>query len=192
MKLFVAGTDTGVGKTLISAALTLKYQATYWKPIQAGLPTDTDWVKAHTGCQTLPEAYRLLAPLSPHAAAKREGISISLSKIVCPAIDPLIIEGAGGVLVPLNEKELMIDLIEQLNVPVLIVARSTLGTLNHTLMTLSQLRLRQIPIAGVVLNGPKNPENKAAIEHFGRVRVIAEIEPLARLEQEILTNLIFS
>ncbi len=190
---FVTGTDTGVGKTVISAALTLSLKGTYWKPIQAGLEpcTDTEWVKTMTGCAFLPEAYRLKAPLSPHAAAKLEGISISLSKIILPPLEPIIVEGAGGILVPLNEKDLMIDLIEQLNLPVLIVARSALGTLNHTLLTLSGLRSRQIPVAGVILNGPKNESNKQAIEHFGNVKV-REIEPHSPLDQDALKQMLFS
>lgn len=192
--LFVTGTDTDVGKTVVSAALTLGLQATYWKPIQSGLLpcTDTEWVKRVTGLKEshfISEAYRLERPLSPHASAKLDGVSISLKQLQLPEGRPLIVEGAGGVLVPLNEDQLMIDLIKQLSLPVLIVARSTLGTINHTLLTLAELRRCQIPIKGVVLNGPKNEGNKHAIEHYGKVKVIGEIEPCESLDRAALLHI---
>ena len=188
--VFVTGTDTGIGKTVVSAALALKWKAAYWKPVQSGLlpQTDSEWVSQVTGLEVLPEAYRLKAPLSPHASAKAEGITISMEKFVLPKNRPLVVEGAGGVLVPLNENALMIDLMKHLSLPVLVVARSTLGTINHTLMTLSILRERQVPIMGVVMNGPLNPSNKEAIEYYGRVK-IWEAEPLDKLDRDSLLRL---
>lgn len=192
--IFVTGTDTGVGKTVVSAALVLGLKGVYWKPVQSGLLpcTDTEWVQRVTGlesCHFHPEAYRLKLPQSPHLAAREEGVSISLQKIEPPKIRPLIVEGSGGVLVPINEKEFMIDLIEQLRMPVLVVARSTLGTINHTLLTLAQLKERQIPIAGVVLNGPKSPWNRQAIEQYGQVKVVGEIEPKEVLNRAVLQGI---
>jgi len=185
-RLFVTGTDTGVGKTLVCASLMLGMKAVYWKPVQSGIldGTDTEWIRKATGLPAwrfFPETYRLRRPLSPHAAALADGVEIRMSAFRLPDTPPgfrLIVEGAGGVMVPLNEDCLMIDLIRQLDLPVLVVARSSLGTINHTLMTLSMLRARSIEVAGVVLNGPTNASNRFAIEHYGRVRVLAEIEPL--------------
>lgn len=184
----MTGTDTGVGKTVVSAALALKWKAAYWKPVQSGLLTDSEWVRQTAGVEVLPETYRLKAPLSPHAAAKEEGVSISLEDFKLPKNRPLVVEGAGGVLVPLNENTLMIDLIKKFSLPVLVVARSSLGTINHTLLTLSILRERGVPILGVALNGPQNLVNREAIEHYGQVKVW-EVEPVDRLDRDSLLRL---
>src|SRR5262249_23631966 len=143
----------------------------------------TQWVKAMTGLpdeRFFKETYRLTQPLSPHASARIDGVHIDLNAFKLPLIEntPLIVEGAGGVLVPLNEDALVLDLIENLNLPVLVVARSTLGTINHTLLTLGALRSRKLDILGVVLNGPPNEGNKQAIEEYGKLPVIACIPPL--------------
>lgn len=182
-RLFVTGTDTGVGKTLVSAVLVAGLSGIYWKPIQAGTGnmTDTDWVRQMTGLSQehfLPEAYRLSQPLSPHAAAAIDNVRIELNTLNIPEASPsrhLVIEGAGGVMVPINEEALMLDLMRKWNLPVLLVARSTLGTINHTLLSLEQLRRAGVDVLGVVMNGPKNPSNREAIERFGRTRVLAEI-----------------
>lgn len=190
---FVTGTDTGVGKSVVSALLTIALKASYWKPIQSGVTpyTDTEWVRQVTGLSEqhfIPEIYRLTNPLSPHAAAEIDRVTIDLNKIVLPLHSPLVIEGAGGILVPLNSREMMIDLIEKLQVPVILVARTALGTINHTLLTLSQLRSRGIPIFGVVLNGPKNESNRNAIIHYGKINVIAELEPMPKIDPQALEN----
>lgn len=185
--VFVAGTDTGVGKTLVCAVLVAGLNAEYWKPVQSGAEagTDTEWIRSKTG---LPEArfhreaYLLKHYLSPHAAAAREDVRIGLSAINPPArrsAGHLIIEGAGGIMVPLNEKETMADLMQRMNAPVLLVARSTLGTINHTLLSLEKLRRMKLEILGVVMNGPADPENRSAIESFGKIRVIGEMAPMA-------------
>lgn len=192
---FVTGTDTGVGKSMVSAILALGLNAEYWKPIQCGIlpQTDSEWIKEITGLSSdhfHPEKFRLIQPLSPHAAALHENIHIDLSEIQMPnapkAHSHLIIEGAGGVLVPLNESDFMIDLIAKLQVPVLLVSRSTLGTINHTLLTLQQLRAYSIPILGVVLNGPKNEGNRKAIVHYGQVDILAELEPISDMTPDTL------
>lgn len=192
-RIFVTGTDTGVGKTLVSAILTLGLNAGYWKPIQCGIApqTDSEWVKQITGLSHhhfFPEAYKLTQPLSPHAAALHENIKIDLRAIVEPDFKQshLIMEGAGGVLVPLNENDFMIDLIAKLQVPVLVVARSSLGTINHTLLTLQALRARAIPILGIVLNGLKNESNRKAIMNYGQVDIIAELEPISHITVDSL------
>jgi dethiobiotin synthase len=185
-RFFVTGTDTGVGKTFISAILTLGLKAHYWKPIQSGVRegTDTDWIRQTTGLPAehfLPEAYSLTEPLSPHAAADLDGVEIELSSLRLPHWQPgdrLIVEGAGGLMVPLNREFLIANLIEQLNLPVLVVARSGLGTINHTVLTVTELKRREIAVLGVVMNGALNPSNRSAIERYASVPVLAEIEPI--------------
>jgi dethiobiotin synthetase/malonyl-CoA O-methyltransferase len=194
MRLFVTGTDTNVGKTVVSAWLSYHLKTDYWKPIQTGCEEDLDSqtiakLANLQKSQIHPEAYRLKAPLSPHAAASLENISISLNRISLPQTKkPLIIEGAGGILVPLNESDLIIDLIHQLQTPVIIVARSRLGTINHTCLTLEALRNRNITVLGVILNGPLNPSNKTAIEKYGKIKVLAELETFNPLTVEALAS----
>lgn len=186
-KFFVTGTDTGVGKTLVSAVLMSGLRAVYWKPVQSGEPGDTEWVRQATrlpDCHFARETYRFRHALSPHAAAVREGVEIDLGAFQAPVADRLIAEGAGGVLVPLNERHLMIGLMTRLGLPVLLVARSSLGTINHTLLSLEALRRRGLEVVGVVVNGPKDPDNEKAIAHFGQVRVLAAVEPLDHCNPE--------
>ena len=159
-RLFVTGTDTGVGKSYVAALLAAGLEAAYWKPVQSGVDADADWVRRVTGLpaeRVLPETYRLREPLSPHEAARREGVQIKMSRFALPEQKRLIVEGAGGVMVPLDDRHLMVDLMAALGLPVLVVARSELGTINHTLLTLDQLRRRGCPLLGVVVNGPSNP-----------------------------------
>ena len=178
--VFVTGTDTGIGKTLVAACLVRAWGATYWKPVQTGGDDDTATVVRLTGMSFIPPRHTLQAPLSPAAAAAAEGVRLTLEDFALPAVaGPLVVEGAGGVLVPLTHRHLMIDLMARLGLPTLVVARGTLGTINHTLLTLEALRARGLAVAGVILNGPAAAGNRAAIESFGRVRVLAEIPPLA-------------
>jgi len=187
--IFVTGTDTGVGKTVASAVLMTGLEADYWKPIQCGstTPTDREWVREQTGLppdRFHPETYTLTQPLSPHAAAELDGVRIELSDFELPRASesrPLIVEGAGGIMVPLNGSQLMIDLMKALGLPVVLVARSTLGTINHTLMSLDQLRRAGLGVPGVILNGPRNEVNREAIERFGGVRTLGWIPPLAKI-----------
>lgn len=191
-QLFVTGTDTGVGKTVVSAILMAGSEGKYWKPIQSGLEemTDTDWIRAVTGLPEnhfYQETYRLQQPLSPHASATAEGIHIELKSFHLPDIEEhLIVEGAGGIMVPLNETHLMLDLMKKLAIPVLLVARSELGTINHTLLSLEQMRRHELEVFGVIMNGPKNPGNREAVEHFGKVKVLAEIEPMDAINSKTL------
>jgi dethiobiotin synthetase len=185
---FVTATDTEVGKTFVSAMLVLGLGGGYWKPIRTGLPyTDTDWVRDHTGLGSqhfFPESYLFAPHISPHEAARQVGVTIDLAKITMPLfphLPHLIVEGAGGVMVPINETELLLDLILHLKLPALIVARSALGTINHTTLTVDKLRQYAVPILGIVMNGPKNASNRDAIEHYAQVPVLAEIEPVAKI-----------
>ncbi len=191
-RFFVTGTDTGIGKTLVSAILMSALDATYWKPVQAGLDeeTDTEFVKRISGAsdkRIVPERYRLETPMSPHAAADIDEVQISLSDFQLPEFDTkhLIVEGAGGLIVPINWEHTVLDLIEQFQLPVLLVARSSLGTLNHTLLSLKALRDRNIEVFGVILNGEKHQSNKETIERFGEVPVF-EVEPLSEISSESL------
>jgi len=188
--LFVTGTDTDVGKTVVAAALTLGLDAYYWKPIQSGLTpsTDTADVRRWTGLpeeRFLPETYRLKEPMSPHAAAAIDGVTVDVEHIVgteLPTDRPVVVEGAGGLMVPLNERDLMVDMIARLAMPVVLVARTSLGTLNHTLLSVSELRRRSIPLLGVVLNGEEHPSNRAAVEKYGDVRVLGRVPRLASVD----------
>lgn len=185
-RFFVTGTDTGVGKTLVCSLLMSTGRFLYWKPIQSGLEemTDTQWVQKATGLPDaffLPERYLLSEPLSPHHAAMLDGVQIRLADFAWPdkaGHASVIVEGAGGIMVPINKTNLMTDLIKYLELPVLLVARSTLGTINHTLLSLAQLRREDIPVLGVVMNGPVNNSNRVAIETFGKVKVLAELPPI--------------
>lgn len=188
---FVTGTDTDVGKSVISALLTAGLDATYWKPVQAGLDeeTDTEFVHRTTGKKFIPERYRLKTPMSPHGAADIDGVEINLSDFQLPSFDTehLIVEGAGGLIVPLNWQDTVLDLIEQFEIPVVLVARSGLGTLNHTLLSLQALNERGIEVFGIVLNGPLHQSNKETLEHFGKVPVW-EVEMLDEIDTDSLSS----
>lgn len=198
MSLIITGTDTGVGKTVASAVILARHgrrlPLAYWKPVASGTGEglDSDFVRRAAGdrCDVLPERYAFAAPVSPHLAARLAGQQIDPEAILAALVEhglaararSLVIEGIGGLLVPLTEGGyLFADLAREMSLPCVVVARSTLGTINHTLLTLEALRRRSLELAGVVLVGPPNAENRAAIERFGAARVIGEIPPLGRL-----------
>lgn len=193
---FVTGTDTNVGKTVLSALLVAALNALYWKPIQTGVAegADRDAVIRMAGIppgEALPEAYRFDPPVSPHLAAERGGMRIDLEAIAMPAAANgrrLIAEGAGGAMVPINDSGLMTDLMRQLGLPALVAARSTLGTINHTLLTLAALDRAGVAVSGVVLIGPENADNRAAIERYGRRPVVGMIPPLDRIDRATLLD----
>jgi len=193
-QFFITGTDTGVGKTVASALLCAAFEAAYWKPIQTGADSDSDSATVAQlaelpPARVLPEAYSFAPPVSPHLAARKAGVKIALAKIAIPETfrdSALIVEGAGGVLVPINETHFMRDLMRQIALPVIVVARSSLGTINHTLLTLSALRASRLKIAGVVLNGDLHSDNREAIERYGNTRVIGEIPRLGRIDRATL------
>jgi dethiobiotin synthetase len=190
---FVTGTDTHVGKTVLSALLVAALDAVYWKPIQTGAieGTDRESVRAWTGAdeERFPaERYLFDPPVSPHLAAREAGVRIDLDtlKLPAPADRKWIVEGAGGVLVPINERDLMRDLMRQIGFPVVVAARTTLGTINHTLLTIAALRQAGVPICGVAMIGEENLENRRAIESYGNVSVIGRIPILDKINRATL------
>lgn len=193
-RFFVTGTDTGVGKTVASALLCAALDAIYWKPIQTGSRerTDTATVMHLTELprsRTIPETYCFSPPVSPHLAAQLAHKRIELKKIKLPQLFPqdnLIVEGAGGVFVPINETQLMTDLMRHLKLPVVLVARSTLGTINHTTLSLAALRSAGLATRGVIMVGKPNIENRKAIEHYGKTPVIGTIPLLTRINSAAL------
>jgi dethiobiotin synthase len=193
-RFFVTGTDTGIGKTVLSALLCAAFDTVYWKPIQTGTleGTDRETVMRLAGIgpdRTLPEVYSFVPPVSPHLAAFWVSTRIDLDRICLPAWleqESIVVEGAGGVLVPVNDSQLMLDLMVRLKLPAILAARSSLGTINHTLLSLAALRSANVPVCGVVMIGEPNKENRGAVEHYGRVKVIGEIPPLAQLGRSVL------
>ena len=199
MRLIVAGTDTDVGKTVVSALLVQGLAARYWKPVQSGLAdgSDSQWVQQRLNLppgRILEESYRLQAPVSPHWAAEQEQLLIDPQRLSLPPGDePLVLETAGGVMTPLRRDWLQIEQIGRWGLPLVLVARSGLGTLNHTLLTLEALRHRSIPVLGLVLNGPLHPDNPRTLAELGGVPVLAQLprlEPLtaAALQEQWLRS----
>ncbi|MFM7361344.1 MAG: dethiobiotin synthase [Cyanobium sp.] len=198
MRLVICGTDTDVGKTVVSALVVQGLGARYWKPVQSGMEGggDSGRVRALLDLppdRLLPEAYRLEAPVSPHWAAERMGVTIDPARLALPderhAPGPLVVETAGGLMVPLRSDWLQIDQLVRWGLPVLLVARSGLGTLNHTLLSLEALRRRGIPVLGLVLNGPLHPDNPRTLAALGETAVLAELPPLEPLEATGLQRL---
>lgn len=200
--VFITGTDTDIGKTVVAAALMHRYRARlplrYWKPIQTGTDRDDDTreVQRLGACrphEMLRQGVRLPRRLSPHLAARLSGKAIAIQPLVetIAAQSPSsrwIVEGAGGALVPINETEVMADLMAHLALPVVVVARARLGTINHTLLTLEALRARSLVVAGVVMVGTRNEENRRAIASYGRVRVFGELPRLVPLTPKALAR----
>jgi dethiobiotin synthetase len=183
-RLIVTGTDTGIGKTVVAAMLTLALDGIYWKPIQSGLAhgSDRERVAEITGLPAArfrPERYRLREPLSPHRAAELEGIEIDPDVLELPQDVPdeswLIVEGAGGVLVPINRKTLLVELFSRWRAPAVLVARTSLGTINHTLLSLAALKCHAVDVLGVIFVGESAPDSERTIAELGRVK------PLGRL-----------
>ena len=190
--LFITGTDTGVGKTLLSALLVSALDRSYWKPIQTGAREGTDrravmeWA-AISEIDAYPEAYIFDPPVSPHLAAEEKGIEIAFDRILRPSsVQRLIVEGAGGLLVPINPRQSMVDLVTHLKTPIVIATRTTLGTINHTLLTVAAARQSRVDIRGVVMVGHENPDNRRAIERYGSVPVIGWIPWLDRIDRAAL------
>jgi dethiobiotin synthetase len=192
-RYIIAGTGTDVGKTVFAAGLAGLISATYWKPIQSGLDggTDLETVKrlsALPESNFIPEQYRLNLPASPHLAAERDGITIDPEKLKAPATDkPLLIELAGGLMVPITRQLLQIDLAKTWNAPVILVSLTCLGTLNHTLLSLEALRARNIPIHGVAFSGPEHPDNQRTIAEIGNVKVLGRLPQLDSLNATTLS-----
>ncbi|WP_171173106.1 dethiobiotin synthase [Ruegeria sp. HKCCD8929] len=189
--LIVTGTDTGVGKTVFAAGLAAALGADYWKPVQAGLEdaTDTETVAALSGCRVLPEAYRLNMPASPHLAAEDMGIEIDVERLALPQTNgPLVVEGAGGVMVPLTRKLFNLDLFARWQAPVILVARTALGTINHTALSLSALRAAGCPVVGVAFSGATEPDVEQTIVEMCDTRHLGRLEPLPELTPDTLAR----
>lgn len=194
-RFIVTGTDTNIGKTVFSAALSGALQAHYWKPIQSGLEgeTDSETVTRLSGLprhKILPEVYKLNAPLSPHRAAELDDIEISRKRLLqLPAVDDgLVIEGAGGLMVPLTRDWLTIDLFADWQLPVVLCARTALGTINHSLLSIEALRLRDIYIVGIAFIGEANEDSERTICTMGGVRRLGRLPHLSPLDAETLAD----
>jgi dethiobiotin synthetase len=187
---FITGIGTGIGKTVVSAVLTEKLQADYWKPIQSGDLEISDSLFVRnliSNPKTIihPEKYRLSQPLSPHLSARLDGIQIDLTEIVPPVAErDLVIEGAGGLMVPLNEDELILHLIQKLEARVIVVSQNYLGSINHTLLTLQVLKWHNIEVIGIVFNGAANDESERYIEAYTGVKVIGRIPSMNIIDRE--------
>ena len=189
-KYFITGIGTGIGKTLVSAILTEKLKADYWKPIQSGDLDSSDSITisnliSNTKTFIHPETYRLTQPLSPHLSARLDGIEIDLNQIKIPATENnLIIEGAGGLMVPLNEAELIIDLIKKLDVEVILVSQNYLGSINHTLLSINLLKQYGIKIKGIIFNGDENLETERFILQYAQVKKLGSVPGLNNIDKE--------
>ncbi len=184
-KYIISGTGTGIGKTLTSAMLMLGLEADYWKPLQSGTPTDSNTVRQLTN---LPanrfhdETYRFDMPASPHIAAEREGRNIDISRLKPPQTTrTLLIEGAGGLMVPVTRTVLMIDVFKQMNAPVIICARTELGTINHTLLSVQALKVHGIPLHGIVFLGEDNEDTMKTIIDFSMAKKLGHIPVLPEI-----------
>lgn len=191
--IVVTGTDTDIGKTVFAAALAAALDAFYWKPVQAGLDAGGDSSRIATlgglpAERILPEAYRLTTPCSPHRAAEIDGIMVDPARLVPPPVRPLVIEGAGGALVPITPDLLFADLFARWQLPVVIVARTGLGTINHSLMTIEALRARSVPILGIAFIGDAVEDNEATITRIGGVRRLGRLPILAPLNRTSLAQ----
>ncbi len=185
--IVVTGTDTGVGKTVASAALALRLGASYWKPIQAGREEESDRevVARLAGVETHPEAYFLETPCSPHRAAEIDGVTIDPAHLTPPP-GRVVIEGAGGALVPVTRDLLYADLFARWGLPVVIVARTALGTISHSLMTIEVLRARDVPIAGILFSGDEVADSQATICAIGGVASLGRLPRLDPLSPDSL------
>ena len=196
MKLFITGIGTDVGKTIASAIITQSLEADYWKPVQAGDLDNSDSHKIQKLTSTVTSSaverqifensYKLNTPASPHLAAEIDGITIDLKKIIEPSTDNhLVIEGAGGILVPLNDNDCIIDLIQS-DYKVILVSRHYLGSINHTLLTFEALKNRNIPVAGIVFSGDENKATEEIILSKTKAKFIGRIENEPYFDQNVI------
>lgn len=190
MNYFITAIDTDSGKTLVSAIVTEAIKADYWKPVQSGEPRDTDTVqKLISNLETKfhSEAYFLQIPASPHASAKAENVEIELDKIQLPQTDnDLVIEGAGGILVPLNDENFVIEIAEKIDCEIILVSNIYLGNINHTLLTINELKRRGVKVKGIIFNGESNPETERIILHHSQYKCLLRIKPESEVTPEIV------
>tara|TARA_B100000427_G_scaffold295495_1_gene274646 strand:- start:376 stop:987 length:612 start_codon:yes stop_codon:yes gene_type:complete len=194
MRLFVTGIGTEVGKTIISAILVEALQADYWKPVQAGDLDYSDTMKVKgliTNSKSVfhPETHALNHPMSPHAAAERDGVEIELEDFKVPETNNhLVIEGAGGLMVPLNRKDCVIDLIAQVDADVVIVSRNYLGSINHTLLSIEALQNRGVEIKGIIFNDVENPDTESVILEMSGLKFLGRVDLEDEFNQEIISR----
>ena len=200
MRFWIVGTDTDVGKTTVSAWICYHTKYPYWKPVQTGCNiseesattttafhlegSDSNTVMRLSGTVAYPESYVFRDPLSPHIASVNEGREVVLSNIQIPYSRNLLIEGAGGLMVPMNDKTLYVDFIKGTGLPVILVARTKLGTINHTCLSVEALRTRNIELLGVVMSGEKNADNARSIEKYASVRILGELGYMKKVNKE--------
>lgn len=193
--LFITGIGTGVGKTVVSAVLVEKLKADYWKPIQSGDldHSDTLMVRSlvsNTTSVFYPEAYRLTQPYSPHKSAELDGIVIDPANIILPETEnQLIIEGAGGLMVPLNDRFLMVDLIKQLGAEVVLVSQNYLGSINHTLLSIELLKSRSIPVKGIIFNGETDIHSQKVILEYSEINLLGNLDTAPTINAETIKQL---
>ncbi|ACF01821.1 dethiobiotin synthase [Rhodopseudomonas palustris TIE-1] len=191
-RIVVTGTDTGIGKTVFAAALAGALDATYWKPVQSGLEDETDSgaVQRLSGLaadRILPERYRLRTPASPHLAAEIDGVDIDVAALELPSVSrPLVVEGAGGLMVPLTRETTYIDVFARWAAPLVLCARTSLGTINHTLLSIEAIRARDIPLLGVAFLGDENLDSEQIIVELGHTRRLGRLPRLERLDAAAL------
>jgi dethiobiotin synthetase len=187
---FVSAIGTDSGKTLISAMLVEGLEADYWKPVQSGEPRDAESVQSlvsNSQSRFHPERYLLNTPASPHASARIDDVRISLDEFHLPESQrPLVVEGAGGLMVPLNDDDLMIDLIAQLDLPLILVANLYLGSINHTLLSIEVLSSRNIPIKGIIFNGSSNAESESVILHQSGLKCLLRVPHLEQVNKNVV------
>jgi dethiobiotin synthetase len=194
--IVVTGTDTDVGKTIFAAALVGALDGYYWKPVQAGLDgeTDSELVRRLSGLpagRILPEVYRLTTAASPHLAAERDGVVLDIKGLAGAPLSQersVVIEGAGGLLVPLSRSYLQIELFARWRAPVVLVAATRLGTINHTLLSIEALRRRGIPLLGVAFVGDENADSERTIVEMGGVRRLGRLPIVDPLDSETLRS----
>jgi dethiobiotin synthetase len=192
MQYIIAGIGTEIGKTFISSILTEALQADYWKPIQSGALdfTDSDTVKSlisNTKTVFHPEAYRLNEPMSPHAAAAIDGVEIELSKFQLPQTDNhLIVELAGGIMVPLNDRETNIDLIKKLNIPVILISKNYLGSINHTVLSVEVLKMNNITLKGLIFNGERNKSSEDFILNYTKLECLGRVNFEENIDKNVV------
>ena len=190
MNYFVTAIGTDSGKSLVSSILAEALKADYWKPVQAGAPLDTETVKSLVSNKITkfhPESHRLKLPASPHAAARYEHLHIELDDFVLPETNNhLVIEGAGGVLVPLNDNDYVIDIAKELNLEVVLVSNLYLGSINHTLLTIDYLECNGFKVKGLVFNGDSNPESERIIELKSGYKVLLRLPKLGLVNKDVI------
>lgn len=188
-RFVITGTGTDIGKTVFAAGLCGFLNLPYWKPIQSGIADgrDSARVAALSGVPTHAETYLLTEPLSPHRAAELDGITIDPARLT-PPDGPLVIEGAGGVLVPVTRRLLFADLFAQWQIPVILCATTGLGTISHSLCAIEALHARKVPLHGVVFIGPDNPDNIQTIAAFSGARVLGRLPHLAQVDRQTLAT----